>query len=71
MRLLCDLRQLDVWAGTGVPLYRISLAERGESRLNATEEKLVLGFLRERWAALQQVESDLMDLPLFASPGVR
>ena len=32
MRLLCGLRQLDVWAGTGVPIYRISLAERGGLR---------------------------------------
>lgn len=56
MRLLCGLRQLDVWAGTGVPLYRLSLAERGALQLNESEEKLVRRFLRERWATLEEIE---------------
>ena len=56
MRLLCGLRQLDVWAGTGVPLYKISLAERAALHLTESEERLIRGFLRERWASLQQIE---------------
>ena len=56
MRLLCGLRQLDVWAGTGIPVYRISLAERGAIQLNESETKLAYRFLRERWAALQAAE---------------
>jgi hypothetical protein len=59
MRLLCDLRQLDVWAGTGVPVYRISLAERGALQLTESQEKLVLAYLHKRWAALRQVEMDV------------
>jgi hypothetical protein len=56
MRLLCGLRQIDVWAGTGIPLYKLSLAERRAVRLSDPEEKLLRRFLCERWAALQVVE---------------
>jgi hypothetical protein len=56
MRLLCGLRQIDVWANTGVPLYRISLAERGAVQLSESEEKLIRMFLREKWATLQVAE---------------
>jgi hypothetical protein len=58
MRLLCGLRQLDVWAGTGVPVYKLSLAERRTIRLTEPEEKLVRRFLCERWAALQAFERE-------------
>lgn len=67
MRLLCGLRQLDVWAGTGVPLYRLSLAERGALHLNESEEKLIRGFLRERWGALQEIEHGRQALDLLSS----
>jgi hypothetical protein len=56
MRVLCGLRQIDVWAGTGIPLYRLSLAERRGVRLSEPEEKLLRRFLSERWAALQALE---------------
>lgn len=68
MRLLCGLRQLDVWAGTGVPVYRISLAERGGLRLTESEEKLIVAYLRERWTALRQADvhrDTQQDFPLF------
>lgn len=53
MRLLCGLRQIDVWAGTGIPLYRISLAERGGIQLTDCEERLLRIFLQERWATIE------------------
>lgn len=53
MRLLCGLRQIDVWAGTGIPLYRISLAEREGIQLTECEERLLRTFLQERWAAIE------------------
>ncbi len=56
MRLLCGLRQLDVWAATGIPVNKLSRAERGRVRLSESERRLLIGFLRERWEALPDVE---------------
>jgi hypothetical protein len=56
MRLLCGLRQIDVWASTGIPLYRIAGAERGRVQLSKSEQTLLEGFLRERWESLQEIE---------------
>lgn len=56
MRLLCGLRQIDVWASTGVPLFRIAGAERGQFELSDGEQTLLVDFLRERWASLQALE---------------
>jgi len=67
MRLLCGLRQIDVWAGTGIPVGKISLAEQARVRLSEPEEKLLVSFLRRKWDAIQAAESDrppLMDSPL-------
>lgn len=54
MRLVCELRQIDVWAGTGIPLYRISQAERGALQLTECEDRLLRSFLRERWQLLER-----------------
>jgi hypothetical protein len=56
MRLLCGLRQIDVWGSTGIPLYRIAGAERGQLRLSEKEHKLLATFLHERWESLQEIE---------------
>jgi len=56
MRLLCGLRQIDLWASTGIPLHRIAGAERGQFELSDVEHKLLVDFLRERWASLHELE---------------
>lgn len=56
MRLVCGLRQIDVWAATGIPVNRLSLAERGCIRLSESEEKLLVRYFIERWRALRQNE---------------
>lgn len=53
LRLACLLRQVDVSMATGIPLCRLSLAERGLARLSDAEERLVMEFLRRRWNALE------------------
>jgi hypothetical protein len=54
MRLICGFRQIDVWAATGIPVNRLSLAERGRLRLSESEERLLAGFLLDQWGALRQ-----------------
>lgn len=56
MRLLCGLRQIDLWASTGISLHRIACAERGQTELTDGERKLLLSFLRERWTSLEETE---------------
>jgi hypothetical protein len=57
MRLLCELRQIDVWAGTGIPVGKLSLAEQGRIQLSKPEEMLLISFLRAKWNAIQQLEA--------------
>ena len=58
MRLLCGLRQQDLSAATGVPIYRISGAETGRLALTARENGLLTAFLRERWSSIQELETN-------------
>ncbi len=53
MRLLCGLRQIDLWAATGIPIQRLSLAERGLLELTEGERRLLVSFLRDRWESTQ------------------
>ena len=56
LRLICGLRQIDVWAGTGIPIQKLSQAERGRyDLLSDPERKLLQSFLRKQ---LEQVERD-------------
>jgi hypothetical protein len=49
LRLICGLRQLDVWAATGIPIQRLSQAERGRyDLLSDPERKLLQSFLRQQ-----------------------
>jgi hypothetical protein len=57
MRLLCSLRQIDVWAATGIPVGKLSLAEQGRVQLSKPEETLLISFLRAKWNAIQQLEA--------------
>ncbi len=57
MRLLCGLRQIDCWAATGIPIHRLSGAERGLLRLTHSEERLLITFLRERWKNTRESEA--------------
>ena len=66
MRLVCGLRQIDTWAGTGISPNRLSAAERGLIQLSESEEKLLRKFLRQRWESLQELEN-----PEPASPPIR
>ncbi len=42
------LRQIDVENATGIPVYRLSAAERGLVALSETEYRIVDEFLRDR-----------------------
>ena len=48
IRRFLGLTQFDVAVGTGVPLGRIGLAERGRIQVNACEEKAISNFLESR-----------------------
>jgi len=54
--LLCGLRQIDLWASTGISVHRIAGAERGQTELTEGERNLLLSFLRERWTSLEETE---------------
>lgn len=51
-RLVCGLRQIDVWAGTGIPIGRLSQAERGRDGLSEPERRLLLTFLQNYWKSI-------------------
>jgi hypothetical protein len=57
MRLLCGLRQIDLFVSTGVPTYRICGAETGRLRLSESEERALRNFLVERWRSIEELES--------------
>lgn len=59
MRLICGLRQLDVYVATGITPSRISLAERGSIALSQSEEWALRSFLNTRWSDLQALEGNL------------
>jgi hypothetical protein len=56
MRLLCGLRQIDVWAGTGIPVGELSAAEQGRAQLAESEFALLVSYLHEKWKAIQESE---------------
>jgi hypothetical protein len=58
MRAYLGLRLLDVTIGTGVPVGRLSLAERGILELTASESAMVWGYLGGRLAAEREPEAD-------------
>ena len=53
IRLACRLRLVDVWAGTGISTAKLSAFERGRAVLSESEQRLLIAYLRGRWAALQ------------------
>jgi hypothetical protein len=57
IRLQCRLRQVDVWAGTGISVGRLSAAERGRTQLTEPETTLLVSYLREKLKAIQDSES--------------
>jgi hypothetical protein len=61
MRLLCGLRQIDVWAGTGISLGRLSQAETGRISLTDSEMAGLVSFLRKQWELCQQAEKEIFD----------
>ncbi len=58
MRLICGLRQIDVWAGTGIPVSKLSAAEQGRIQLTAPEKALLVSYLTEKWKAIQDSERE-------------
>jgi len=57
MRLLCNLRQIDLSVTTGIPIYRIGGAETGRLQLSDLEERALRNFLVERWRSIEELES--------------
>ncbi len=51
-RRFLNLTQLDLYLATGIPINRISAAERGLVELSGTEERIVSVFLSERLRTL-------------------
>ena len=51
-RRFLNLTQLDLYLATGIPINRISAAERGLVELSETEERIVSAFLSERLRTL-------------------
>jgi hypothetical protein len=61
-RCFLGLRQIDISNGTGIPLQRLSLAERGLIALNAVEESILSAYLRGRIEAVVRMgEADSRD----------
>lgn len=60
-RLLCGLTQADISVHTGVSIAAISAAERGQKQLSQSEQSLVTDFLKQRWAALQELDRRVPD----------
>src|SRR5215831_1412282 len=54
MRLVCGLRQIDVWAGAGITPGRLSKAENGKLELDGPEMATLGNFLRKQWELCQQ-----------------
>ena len=59
MRLVCGLRQLDVWAGTGITPARLSAAENGRVQLEDSEMIALEKYLQQRWQSQQRSENAL------------
>jgi transcriptional regulator with XRE-family HTH domain len=56
LRRALNLRLTDVSRATGIAAARISEAERGLTRLKATEQRAVMNFLRMKFAGTLEVE---------------
>lgn len=54
MRLVLGLRQIDCCFGTGIPIQRLSLAERGQVQLTEPQRQLLIAFLAKKWKAQKQ-----------------
>jgi hypothetical protein len=52
LRRFLNLTQLDLYLATGIPISRISAAERGLVNLSETEERIASAFLSERLRTL-------------------
>ena len=52
VRRFLNLTQLDLYLATGIPIHRISAAERELADLSETEQRLVSVFLSERLRTL-------------------
>jgi hypothetical protein len=64
IRRYLGLRQQDVSAHTGIPLYRLSGYEVGKLQLNETERRSLLRYLRTRLQAIRHETGspDLLEL---------
>jgi len=58
VRRFLGLRQIDVEIATGIPVRRLSAAERGVLRLNHLEESLVSSYLHDRLRIVQGVSAN-------------
>jgi len=58
VRRFLGLRQIDVEIATGIPVKRLSAAERGVLRLNHLEESLVSSYLRDRLRIVQDLSGN-------------
>jgi hypothetical protein len=61
MRLVCGLRQIDVWSGTGIIPGRLSKAENGQIRLDETEMVALVNFLQQQWSIRRESERAVFD----------
>jgi hypothetical protein len=66
IRRFLNLRQTDISRATGVPMHRISSAERGLSALTETEHQLIIGFLTERMKGLDESYSQVFPAEIHA-----
>ncbi len=65
LRRFLGLRQLDVERATGVPVSRLSAAERGVLTLTETERRLVSAYLADRL----RIEAQPPDTAIFEALG--
>jgi len=59
LRRFLNLRQTDIAAATGVPVHRISLAERDLSSLTDIEQRAIENFLYQRMEGLRELYGDV------------
>jgi hypothetical protein len=61
LRRFLGLRQIDVEIATGIPVRRLSLAERGLLELNEPEKRLIVAYLSDRLRIAQDLSVETAD----------
>ncbi len=59
VRMFLELRQSDIEHATGIPVGRLSAAERGKLALTRLEQILLKDFLEARLCVVLEVERDI------------